>query len=186
MVKRSWRVLLAVVLLLLPLAGGCSTIKTTGRPLAVVESQKILPVYPFANLLVPDTFAKTVFNDFVDILNENSAQTSFSWFAIVKDDLRETERILPPEHIYLAGEVWSYLENSGCCSTELRVKSRLRIFRVGSPEVLWETEIPLSGFFEHDASTLDLERDKLAARLATVMAQELLNALKSFHRIQVE
>lgn len=179
---------LTACLLVLLLAGGCGSNRTAlvSPAYSIAQNQTVLPVLPFNNILVPDTFAEMVFNDFVDSLNDNRAKTGFSLFAIVKENLSDVEKILTPAHIYLTGEIWSYLENAGCCATELRVSSRLRIYRVRSRELLWEKEIPLEGFFEHDNSTLAVERDKLARRLAREMATEALKALQGAKRIQID
>lgn len=181
-VGRFVLLLLTVILVL-----GCSTAKVYTSPaLTVSQNQQMVPILPFASTLVPDSFAEAVFNDFVDGMNESRELSGFTWFGIIKDDLKEVERILPPAHIYISGEIWSYIENAGCCSTELRVKSRLRIYRVQSRELLWETEIPLEGFFEHDVSTLAVERDKLGKRLAAAMTQATTKALQNAKRIVVE
>jgi len=181
------RLFAAAALLVTLMLCGCTTTRVTASPaFAIAQNQTMLPILPFSNILVPGTFAESVFNDFVDTLNDNRTRTVFNWFAIIKEDLSEAERILPSVHIYLSGEIWSYIEDSGCCSTAIRVKSRLRIYRVVSRELLWEAELPLESFFEHDASTLAVERDKLAKRLSTVMADELIKGLASVKRFQVE
>jgi hypothetical protein len=165
---------------------GCSTEKVyTSQAFNIGQNQQIVPVLPFTNTLVPNAFSEAVFNDFVDNLNE-SKTSGFSGFAIIKEDLKEVERILSPSHIYISGEIWSYIENSGCCSTELRVKSRLRIFRVLSRELLWEAEIPLESFFEHDVTTLAAEQEKLEKRLSAAMTTATLKALQGAKRIVVE
>lgn len=178
---------LALLSFLLLLTTGCAASRTTvaSPAFTISQNQKMIPVLPFANILVPDSFAESVFNDFIDNLNDSSDKTGYS-FAIIKEDLHEVEKILPPAHIYLSGEVWSYLENSGCCSTEISVKSRLRIYRVLSRELLWEAELPLDTFFEHDRSTLAAEREKLAKRLAAELSAESVKALNSARRIQLD
>jgi hypothetical protein len=177
-----------VLLVLLVTAAGCAGHHAVqvSPAFSIAQNQKMLPILPFNNILVPDSFSETVFNDFVDDLNDNGAKTGFTWFGIIKENLSEVETILTPAHIYLTGEVWSYLENAGCCATEIRVSSRLRIHRVRSRELLWETEIPLEGFFEHDKSTLAVEREKLAKRLAREMAAEAIKALQGAKRIQID
>ncbi|HZV83064.1 MAG TPA: hypothetical protein VFF53_12945, partial [Geobacteraceae bacterium] len=127
-------------LLVLLVAAGCGSNRAAlvSPAYSISQSQTMLPILPFNNILVPDTFAETVFNDFVDNLNDNRAKSGFSLFAIIKENLSDVEKVLTPAHIYLTGEIWSYLENAGCCATELRVKSRLRIYRVRSRELLWE------------------------------------------------
>lgn len=180
-------VIAAAALLVLVLQCGCTTTRVTSSPaFAVAQNQTMLPILPFSSILVPETFTEAVFNDFVDTLNDTPSKTIFSWFGIIKEQLDEVERILPPAHIYLAGEIWSYMEDTGCCSTAMSVKSRLRIYRVVSRELLWEAEIPLESFFEHDASSLAVEREKLAKRLSTSMAKELIKGLGAAKRIQME
>jgi hypothetical protein len=152
----------AVSFVLLFLFSGCTSgPRIQSSPaFSIAQNQKMVPIVPFSNTLVPAIFSEAVFNDFVDGMNDNHQQTGFSWFGIVKDDMKELEKVLLPTHIYISGEIWSYIENTGCCSTEMRVKSRLRIFRVQSRVLLWEAEIPLDSFFEHDASTFPVEREK--------------------------
>lgn len=170
------------------LLSGCASSPrvTTSQAFSIALNQQMVPIVPFANTLVPATFSEMVFNDFVDGMNENQQQAGLAWFGIVKDDMNELEKILSPAHIYISGEIWSYIENSGCCSTELRVKSRLRIFRVKSRELLWEAEIPLESFFEHDRSTFPLEREKIGKNLSTIMIRETVKALQSARRITFE
>ena len=173
---------------LLLLLSGCASgprVKTSPA-FTIAQSQQMVPIVPFANTLVPEAFSEMVFNDFVDGMNDHQQQAGFSWFGIVKDDMKELENILSPVHVYIAGEIWSYIENSSCCSTELRVKSRLRIYRMKSRELLWEAEIPLDSFFEHDVSTFPLEREKIGKRLSTIMVDETLKALQSAKRINTD
>jgi len=166
---------------------GCSSTKIYTSPaFTVAQSQQMVPVLPFISTLVPESFSEAVFNDYVDSLNDSHGLSNFAWFAIVKDDLAAVEKILSPAHIYISGEIWSYIENSGCCSTEMRVKSRLRIFRVGSRELLWEAELPFESFFEHDLSTAAHEREKLARNLSARMTAETIKALKSVKRMSIE
>lgn len=190
MIWSSWIHNCRTILLLFTtiiLLGGCSTAKFyTAQSFTIAQNQKMVPILPFMNTLVPDSLSEAVFNDYVDAMNDTLASSGFSWFGIIKDDLKEVEKILSPTHIYISGEIWSYIENSGCCATELRVKSRLRIFRVLSRQLLWEADIPLESFFEHDLSTLAAEREKLAKRLSTVMTLETLKALQSAKRIVIE
>jgi hypothetical protein len=174
------------LLLLLALFGllglaGCtgSTRVTRMAPFQAAAGQEVLPVLPFVNTLVPDSFAESVFNTYIDTLNDNRSGTPIKWFTIVKDDFKEAARLLPAGHLYLAGEVWSYIENSGCCSTELRVNARLRLYRSGTNELLMEIQLPTEGFFDHDRSTLAVERERLAHRLATDMARQTLQVMKA-------
>jgi len=185
---RSPSLYAVVSCLLLLLFSGCAAGPRiqTSPAFTIAQNQTMVPVVPFANTLVPAQFAEMVFNDFVDGMNDHQQQAGFSWFGIVKDDMNELEKILRPTHVYINGEIWSYIENSGCCSTEIRVKSRLRIYRVKSRELLWEAEIPLDSFFDHDASTFPLEREKIGKRLSSAMIKETLSALQRAKRISTD
>ena len=174
---RHGSLLLLVTLLVSGCAGSPRII--VDSPFRLAPSQEIMPVLPFTSTLVPEEFSESVFNNFVDILNDNHSKTNIKWFSIIKEDLSEASRVIPPDHLYVTGEVWSYIENSGCCSTELRVKARVRFYRAGSPERLMEIQLPMEGFFDHDRSTLSVERDKLALRLAQEMAKQVLQVLKN-------
>ncbi len=177
--RRTAVLLLALVSLLLVVGCAGENRVLVARSFTVPATQEVLPILPFAGTLVPETFSTAVFDNCVDILNDNSAQTSIKWFSIIKDDLQEVTKSLPPDHLYVAGELWSYIENSGCCSTELQVKARVRVLKAGTQEQLFEAEIPMSSFFEHDRSTLTTERSRLAMRLSREMAAQILNVLKS-------
>ncbi len=185
MVSLSRRLpLVAICTLLLGLTGCAPLPKVTKSPdFTVSPNQEVMPVVPFANILVPNSFAETVFNTFVDTLNDNRASTSIKWFTIIKEDMKEVAQTLPPDHLYLAGELWSYIEDSGCCSTELRVKGRLRFYSAVYKEPLLEIQLPMESFFEHDNSSLVLERERLAQRLAGEMSKQVLKVLQ-IHTVQ--
>lgn len=176
------------VLLLLLLLSACSSSRVTLSSPAfnIATNQKMLPILPFTATLVPQQLAETVFNDFVDGLNENQEKAGFTWFGIVKDDINALEKVLPPSHVFINGEIWSYIENAGCCSTELRIKSRVRVYRLLSRELLWEAEFPLESFFEHDNSTLAVERAKLGRKLSEEMIKTTVKALHGAKRIVVD
>lgn len=175
------------MLLFLALLSGCASGHVrTSQAFSIAGNQKMVPVLPFTSTLVPTAFAEAVFNDYVDDLNDAKQKAGFALFAIIKDDLKSVEKVLSQAHIYISGEIWSYIEEAGCCSTELRVKSRLRIYRVSSRELLWEAEIPMESFFEHDASILAVEREKLGKQLSSSMAQMTIKALQGAKRINLE
>lgn len=175
------KVLLLLAAVFLFAAGGCAGANKVlvAKPFTVPATQEVLPILPFAGTLVPEEFSTAVFDNCVDILNDNHAQTSIKWFSIIKDDLQDVTKALPPDHLYIAGELWSYIESSGCCSTELQVKARVRVVKAGTQEQLFEAEIPMGSFFEHDRSNLTTERNRLAMRLSREMAAQILNVLKS-------
>jgi hypothetical protein len=185
--SKNFRLAALPLLLLLVTLSGCATGNVrTSQAFTIAENQKMVPILPFSSTLVPESFSTAVFNDYVDNMNDSRDKAGFSLFAIIKDDLKSAEKVLSPTHIYVSGEIWSFIEDAGCCSTELRVKSRLRIYRVNSRELLWEAEIPLESFFEHDSSTPAAEREKLGKRLAASMSQMTIKALQGAKRISIE
>jgi hypothetical protein len=185
-IRKNCHLVLSIMMLLMLLSGCATGSVRTSQAFTIASNQMMVPILPFASTLVPETFSEGVFNDFVDDLNDSRVKTGFSMFAIIKDDLKNTEKILSPAHIYISGDIWSYIEDTGCCSTELRVKSRLRIYRVKSRELLWEAVIPVTSFFEHDLSTIAVEREKLSKRLSSLMSQTTINALQGAKRISIE
>jgi hypothetical protein len=185
-IRKNCHLVLPIMMLLMLLSGCATGNVRTSQAFTIASNQMMVPILPFSNTLVPETFSEGVFNDYVDDMNDSRGKTGFSMFAIIKDNLKNTEKILSPAHIYISGEIWSYIEDTGCCSTELRVKSRLRIYRVKSRELLWEAEIPVVSFFEHDSSTIAVEREKLSKRLSSSMSQATVNALQGAKRISIE
>lgn len=160
------------------LAGCGPTARVTTAPdFKPSPDQDVIYVAPFVNTLVPERFAETVFNDFVDTLNSNRALTGGKWFLIIKDELKDVDPAWLAKRPYIAGELWSYIENSGCCSTELRVKARVGFYEPGRKEPSVDISVPLESFFEHDRSTLEAERTRLAKRLAGELADQFIKSM---------
>jgi len=168
--------LLTVHLLLL---SGCAPAAkvTVSRAFNPAPEQNIVFVLPFTNSLVPEAFSETVFNDFIDNLNKDRHKGNITWFYIIKENTADVDTAWREKQVYVTGEIWSYIENAGCCSTELRVKARLRLFEPEQKDPTLEVFIPLEGFFEHDRSPLAVERQRLAQRLAREMSAAVIKAL---------
>lgn len=130
----------------------------------------IVYIVPFSQSLVPEAFSDAVFNDFVDILNRDRSRTDVQWYYILKEDLKDIDPAWLTRQVYITGELWGYIENAGCCSTELRAKARLRLFEMEQRDATLEMTFPAENFFEHDRMTLDTARQQMAQRLATQMA----------------
>lgn len=129
-------------------------------------------VIPFQSIMVPAAVEELVFDRIVDRLNEQGAPLGLR-FVIVKDAegdprLQEQPRI--------SGELFGYLEEAGCCYTEIRLRSRVRLHRPGgeTPQVI---DYPREAFFQNDFSTIKAERLKLAEETAATLAARLLKAL---------
>ena len=134
-------------------------------------------VIPFSTALVPEAFSEAVFNDFVDLLNRNRRQTGIGTFTILKEDAARIDQDWLSRQFYLTGDIWSYVEDSGCCSTNIRVRARAAVFEPGKREPSVEIFLPLETFFDHDKSTIDRERDTLARNLARELTRQILGVL---------
>src|SRR5512138_2492209 len=121
-------------------------------------------VIPFSGILVPEDFKETAFNDFVDFLNENRIQIGVRQFEIIKGELKDQDAKWLSRQLYISGEFWSYIENAGCCNTELRVRARVTLTEPGKQAPTFEMTLPLESFFDHDQSTLEKEKNLLARR----------------------
>ena len=155
-------------------AGQKQVVAPDFRPVAV---QGIAYVVPFVTTLVPETLTEKIFNTFIDTLNTNREATDIRWFYIVKEEFQDLDPAWLAKQLYITGEIWSYIEDIGCCSAELRLTSRLRIFEAGKAEPAMEFLIPRQRFFDKDKSTLEAERALLALDLADEMAARILGAL---------
>lgn len=177
-VKSVCSSLLALYAVLLLAGCGTATKVSVAPDFKPGPEQEAVYIFPFITTLVPENFSETVFNAYVDDLNDNHAQTNATWFSIIKEDMKDVNQEWLARQFYITGEIWSYIENSGCCSTELRTKARLKFYEVGKKEPSMEVFIPLESFFDHDRSTLAVERDRLAKRLADEMTVQTLKALR--------
>ncbi|RNC67657.1 MAG: hypothetical protein ED859_13365 [Desulfuromonadales bacterium] len=146
------------------------------RPAAQVETAYVVP---FAAALVPETFSETVFNDFVDQLNLSRRETGVRTFAILREELKEVDPSWLSRQFSISGDIWSYVEDSGCCATNIRVKARVYVTEPGKSTPSVEIYVPLESFFDHDRSTIDRERDRLARALARDLAQRIVAAISS-------
>jgi hypothetical protein len=97
---------------------------------------------------------------------------------ILKQGLDKTDRSWLGARKYVLGEVCGYVEESGCCSTDIRTRVRMSYYRSHQEEPVLKYEYPARAFFEHDRSTLDVERIKFADQIAGVLVEELFKALQ--------
>lgn len=134
-------------------------------------------IIPFDATLVPADFGEPIFNEFVDYLNTHRKQTRVGRFAILKEELKEIEPAWLIKQTYISGDIWGYLENSGCCSTDLKVKSRIYLYEQGKALPTIEVFIPVEDFFEHDRTTVAAAKTRLGKKLARELATAVLNKL---------
>lgn len=168
-----------LALLVLFTVTGCGpkpqvSVSPSFRPAADVETAYVVP---FAGALVPEDFSATVFNDFVDQLNGRRRETGVRSFAIIKDEVSAVDAGWLARQHYISGDIWSYVEDSGCCSTNIRVKARVYVYEPGKSIPSVEIFVPMESFFDHDRSTIARERDRLARDLARDLSRKVLEAM---------
>lgn len=134
-------------------------------------------IVPFDATLVPSDFGAPIFNQFVDILNARRKQTKVSRFVILKEDLKEVESAWLIKQTYISGDIWGYVETSGCCSTEMRVKSRINLYEPGKNDPTFEVFVPVESYFEHDRHDIVVAKDQLGKKLAHDLAEAVLKKL---------
>jgi hypothetical protein len=165
--------------LTLMLSAGCSGVVVQRQAaLPTVPENETFYVAPFVSTMVPPALSEAVFNDFVDALNDTRPIAGVTSFIILKDDLASMNQDWLARQVYLTGDIWSYQENSGCCSTELKIKARVHLFQSGSKDPVISITIPRERFFEHDRSTLEKERTLLARDLSREMYLQLVASLQ--------
>ncbi|MFA7405414.1 MAG: hypothetical protein WC007_15580 [Pelobacteraceae bacterium] len=175
--KLSWYIsLLFSVFLLLT---GCSTTQIT-KDYSVLDPQverESLYIVPFDATLVPPDFGDPIFDEFVDILNARRKQTKVGRFVILKEELKEVEPAWLIKQIYISGDIWGYVETSGCCSTDLKVKSRIYLYEPGKNSPTFEVFVPAEQYFEHDRSDITAAKVRLGKKLAQDLAEAVLKKL---------
>jgi hypothetical protein len=165
--------------LALLLSGCAPTPKVSMSPtFSPAPERELVYVIPFVGTLAPEPFTRKVFDKLVDALNARHSAAGVQWFFILKQELKDVDPTWLNRQVYITGEVWSYTENSGCCQTELRVKGRAAIYEAAHPQPSAEIVVPAESFFDHDYTTLDVEQDRLAQRLASEMAAQIIRVLQ--------
>lgn len=136
-----------------------------------------LYIVPFDATLVPPDFGDPIFNQFVDILNARRKQTKVGRFVILKEELKEVEPSWLMKQIYISGDIWGYVEQSGCCSTEMKAKSKIYLYEPGRNAPTFEVFVPVEDYYEHDRSDTTVARARLSKKLATDLAEAVIRKL---------
>jgi hypothetical protein len=144
----------------------------------LVPEPGIIYVIPFAAVMVPKDFNAMFFDLFVDLLNQGGEDLGLQ-FVILKEDLQRVDSSWLAVRQYISGEIYGYVEDSGCCSTDLRTKARLIYRRPKQDLPAFRYEYPVRIFFEHERSTIDVERSKVAKEIAAKLSNELLSVLRN-------
>lgn len=127
---------------------------------------------PFTTVMVPDAVVETIFDRFVEAMSADGLAERYN-FVILKGGLDSVDSDWRRDHDYVTGEIFGYVEESGCCSTDIRTKSRVAFHRAGSDAPALRHEYPVKTFFDHDYSTIDKERRKLAELIADELAAKV-------------
>jgi hypothetical protein len=138
----------------------------------------IVYVIPFIYMMVPLEVQERIFDQVVDMLNKSSDQLQLK-FVIFKSQPNENNRSWLKARKHITGEIYSYIEDSGCCSTDLRARVRLSYYRAHQKDPLLNYESSFRTFFDHDVSTLAAERQKLAEQIVNALVAELMKSLQS-------
>lgn len=169
-------VFLSVALMLAGCAGS-ATVRNLGSFDATRERDAIY-VIPFDTTLVPQQFGEPIFNDFVDLLNARRKETKVSRFVILKEELKDVEPAWLVKQTYISGDIWGYVESSGCCSTEIKAKSRIYLYEPGSSTPALEVFVPVEDFFEHDRSDPATVKARLGKKLSNALVDAIIRKLK--------
>jgi len=168
--------LLTIALLL----AGCAA-STTVRNMGSFDPSRdrdAVYVIPFDTTLVPQQFGEPIFNDFVDLLNARRKETKVSRFVILKEELKDVEPAWLVKQTYISGDIWGYVESSGCCSTEIKAKSRIYLYEPGSSTPALEVFVPVEDFFDHDRSDLAAVKTRLGKKLSHALVDAIIRKLK--------
>lgn len=163
----------------LSLMVGCAASPKT-RNYGVLDpklERDVIYLVPFDATLVPPDFGEPVFNQFVDMLNDRRKGTRVGRFVILKEELKEVEPAWLIKQNYVSGDIWGYVESSGCCSTEMKVKSRIYLYEPGKNTPTFEVFVPVESFFEHDRLTMVAARNGMGKKLARELADAIIKKL---------
>jgi hypothetical protein len=138
----------------------------------------VVYVVPFVSVMVPDEVNTQIFDQFVDILNQEGKALDLQ-FLILKQGLQRVTPEWLAVRKYVTGEIYAYVEDAGSTSTEMRTKARLTYRRPNRNAPAFGFEYPVKAFFDNNHSSLDIERAKLSEDIAVTLAGELLKALKN-------
>jgi hypothetical protein len=126
--------------------------------------------------MTPTAIQEGIFDQFIDILNERGAANGYE-FVILKQGVDGVDRGWLRQQHYVTGEIFGYIEDSGCCSTAIRIKSRVRLFQPENEVAVLKIDYPREIIFDHDLSNIEIERRKLAEDIAASLAASLLSSI---------
>jgi len=140
---------------------------------APVDPPHTLYIFPFLNVMTPAEVSSQLFDAFVDQMLTIGEQTGMQ-IRILKKDIDSIDKEWLAQQNFVTGELFGYIEDSGCCSTEIEAKVRAYRYQPGSIDPAAEFVVPGDIFFEHDVSTLKKERSLLANQMALELSRRLV------------
>ncbi len=135
-----------------------------------------LYIVPFEAVMVPQEVTELLFDQFVDQLTGRGAELGVE-FVILKQPLAQVAPDWLAERDYLVGELYAYVEDVGSSVTDIKSRTRLRLYQPGHKQATLELVLPVETFYENDYSNLTLERRKLAERVSAQLVEALLAEL---------
>ncbi len=166
--------LLALSFLLAACASQSPPVSQLGKA-APLQSQQLY-VVPFETIMVPAEVADNLFNAFVDRLNAQGARYGYE-FIILKQGLEQIDLEWLSQRDYLRGELYAYVEDVGSSVTDIKARSRLRLYQPGQGSASLQLNYPVEVFYENDYSSLAAERRKLVEKISRQLADRLLQVL---------
>lgn len=158
--------------------GGCAAqgpTATVSRTFVPPAPGQTVYVVPFTTVMVPKTIQEGIFDRLVDNLNAGSSAD----FVILKQDVKGLDPVWRTQNPYLTGEIFGYVRESGCCSTELRIRTRLQLFSPGGGQPTAVFDYPREVLFDHDRSTLEVEEQRLILDVTQTLTEQLLATLRT-------
>lgn len=167
---------LLYLLILTTFLAACSTTPTYRIERTVdlqrPTEEKILYFVPFLPVLAPEELSSDLFNQIVDGFDGAAAGSGLSAL-ILKREVASVDRAWLGQQYYVTGSVFAYGQDSGCCSTEIKLSTRLQLYQPGTPYPVLRIDLPYRILFDHDRSNLEIEWE----RMTTSLAEQLRNAL---------
>jgi hypothetical protein len=167
---------LLYVLLLTTFLTACSTMPAY-RVERTVDLQRpaegtILYFVPFQPVLAPIELSSDLFNQIVDGFDGAAAGSGLSAL-ILKREVASVDPAWLGQQYYVTGSVFAYGQDSGCCSTEIKLSTRLQLYQPNTPYPVLRIDRPYQILFDHDRSNLEIEWEQMI----TSLAEQLRNAL---------
>jgi hypothetical protein len=163
-------------LLLTTFLAGCSTVPSY-RIERTVDLQRpaegtTLYFVPFQPVLAPIDLTSDLFNQIIDGFDGAAAGSGLSAL-ILKREVASVDSAWLAQQYYVTGSVFAYGQDSGCCSTEIKLNTRMQLYQPGTPYPVLRIDLPYRILFDHDRSNIELEWE----RMTTALAEQLRSAL---------